>query len=85
MRQAAEEYARLHDLPTDDWSWLYRTCKGEQANKSKGAWQAIAAALPHRKYKAVYSAGTRMLHEGNYQVQGSWLPMHHTYGLCIRW
>ena len=68
LRQAAEDFAQEHDLPTDDWSWLYHTCKQEHAGRSKGAWQAIASALPHRKYKAVYSAGTRMLHEANYQV-----------------
>lgn len=68
LRKAAEDFAKQHDLPTDDWTWLYGTCKGPHAAKSRGAWQAIAAALPHRKYKAVYSAGTRMLHEGNYKV-----------------
>ncbi|KAK9807939.1 hypothetical protein WJX73_004975 [Symbiochloris irregularis] len=70
LRQAAQDFASQHGLSGDDLSWLFSTRGLEHGSKARGAWQAIAAALPHRKYKAVYSAGTRMLHEGNYQ--GKW-------------
>ena len=64
----AQAYAREHELSAADLRWLFATRTGEERARSKGAWNAIAAALPHRRIKAVWSCGTRMFHEHNYQV-----------------
>ena len=54
----------------DDMGWLFATRTSSNAEKAtaRGAWTAIAKKLPHRRVKAVWAAGTRMLHEGNFQV-----------------
>ena len=68
LKQAAQEYAQEHSLPSNDFSWLFNTRTSEHKSEAAGAWQVIAQSLPHRTYKAVYACGTRMLHELNYQV-----------------
>ena len=68
LKQAAQEYAQEHSLPSEDFSWLFATRTSEHKKEAAGAWQVIAQSLPHRTYKAVYACGTRMLHELNYQV-----------------
>ncbi|KAK9840762.1 hypothetical protein WJX81_003109 [Elliptochloris bilobata] len=70
LRAAVEAYAREHELSTTDLRWLFETMSGEDRRRSKGAWNAVAAALPHRRIKAVWSCGTRMFHDANYQ--GRW-------------
>ena len=66
----AQEYARQHGFSTDDLGWLFatRTSTNEQRRTAVGAWTAIAERLPHRRLKAVWAAGTRLLHAGNFLV-----------------
>ena len=66
LRATVAAYASRHGLPTDDYSWVFASSK---AGLQRGAWQEIAAALPQRTVKSVWSAATRMFHEGNYQVR----------------
>ena len=68
VRAVAEAYADAKGLGRD-LSWLFNTRSGEQREMTRGAWRVIAAALPHRKVKAVWAAGTRMLNPGNYQAR----------------
>ena len=67
---AAKGFARSRGLSTDDLSWLFGTRTGASRDLSRGAWSAVAAALPARTAKSVYAAGTRLLHPGNYG--GAW-------------
>ena len=67
---AAKGFARSKGLSTEDMSWLFETRTGASKNLSRGAWNAVAAALPERTAKSVYAAGTRLLHPGNYR--GAW-------------
>ncbi|KAL4432464.1 hypothetical protein ABPG77_001763 [Micractinium sp. CCAP 211/92] len=69
LRQAVINFAAKNGLPTDSFDWLFGSSR---SGATKGAWKKIAAALPHRTFKSVWAAGTRMLHEGNYQ--GRWTP-----------
>lgn len=67
---AAKGFARSKGLSIEDLSWLFETRTGASRGLSRGAWNAIAAALPQRTAKSVYAAGTRLLHPGNYK--GAW-------------
>lgn len=69
---AAKGFARAKGLSMEDLSWLFETRTGASKALSRGAWNAIAAALPERTAKSVYAAGTRLLHPGNYK--GVWTP-----------
>ncbi|KAL4437042.1 hypothetical protein ABPG75_004181 [Micractinium tetrahymenae] len=69
LRQAVLDYAAKHGQSTDSFEWLFGSSR---SGATKGAWKKIAAALPNRTFKAVWAAGTRMFHEGNYQ--GKWTP-----------
>ena len=87
-----QEYAEAHQLSQTDLDWLYCTRKSsaEARKRTEGAWISIAAALPHRKAKAVWSCGTRMLHLGNYKVRGGFVLLHATLELfktfaCCTW
>ena len=66
----AQEYARQHGFSTGDLGWLFatRSSTNEQRQTAVGAWTAIAERLPARRLKAVWAAGTRMLHAGNFLV-----------------
>jgi hypothetical protein len=68
-RRPAQAYAREHALSAADLGWLFATQSGEERARSRGAWNSIAAALPHRRIKAVWSCGTRMFHGANYQAR----------------
>jgi hypothetical protein len=57
----------VHGLSETDLDWIYSTEKGDR-KRTRHAWKHIAAALPHRRMKAVWSCATRMLHEGNNRV-----------------
>lgn len=78
----AQAYACEHELSAADLRWLFATRTGEERRRSKGAWNAIAAALPHRRIKAVWSCGTRMFHEHNYQVALLSMSAWWTFGAC---
>lgn len=69
LRKAVHDYAVSTGRSTEHTDWLYSTSK---SGDTKGMWKKIAAALPHRTVKSVWSAGTRIFNEGNYQ--GRWTP-----------
>lgn len=67
----AQEFAGAHGFSMEDLGWLFATrssASSAERETAMGAWTAIAKRLPHRRVKAVWAAGTRMLHEGNFRV-----------------
>ena len=83
VRAVAEAYADAKGLGRD-LSWLFNTRSGEQREMTRGAWRVIAAALPHRKVKAVWAAGTRMLNPGNYQACPPFCQRAHLQSILIQ-
>jgi hypothetical protein len=66
LKAAIVAYEEEHGMDTTDHTWLLAAT----ANKRKGAVSQIAAALPSRNRKAVWSCLVRMLSPDNYRV--SW-------------
>ncbi len=64
--------AEQHDQSTTEFSWLFERTQ-KRVSRQEGAWAVIAEALPNRTYKAVWAAGTRLFHPGNYQVGCLWV------------
>ncbi len=59
LRRKVTEVARANNLSETDLSWLFKT-RTLNYKRKKGVWSQIAAALPHRRARAVYDHGVRL-------------------------
>ena len=64
LKDSLKSYAESNNLDTGNFEWLLEL----RGVGKKGALTEIAAALPSRNRKAVWSCLTRMMAPGNYKV-----------------
>lgn len=57
-----------HQSPPESTTLPTTTTTTTAQAVTQGAWVYIASTLPQRTMKQVWSAGTRLLHQGNYKV-----------------